>query len=221
LVPVLASVLQTATEAARLPPAQYQCYLGEWQAQSSTWIESPALAALVGVGVELDAYPRRPQLQSMVAGLLAPERDDTIAPPYDELLRVSAEVLQNPVEIAGLDAVAQYLSELLYPSVEGKVLVTVLAHVLAEDETRVLQRFVSNGLGPMGSDADLAPFYKLAAVAQHYGDLDADNQCSAGEPLDASAETLERALLSLVSLLQDDDSVLAGVYDLLRKRSGP
>jgi hypothetical protein len=221
LVPLLSKVLQTATEASRLPTAQYQCYLQEWQEESGDWIESPALAALVGVGVQLDTYQERPALESMIHGLLEPVRTDTIAPPYDDILRVSAELLQNPVEISGLNAVSKYLSELLYPSVEGKVLVTVLAHVLSSDSTGVLQRFISNGLGPSGSAADQAPFYKLATLAQDYGGISADNQCLASEPPPDSPEEMEVSIVSLVSFLKDDDSVLAGVYDLLRKRSGP
>lgn len=221
LVPLLSKVLQTATEASRLPPAEYQCYLQEWQGESGDWVSSPALAALVGVGVALDGYQERPALESMVAGLLEPERDDTNAPPYDEILRVSAEVLQNPVEISGLDAVTKYLSELLYPSVEGKILVTVLAHVLSNDSTSVLQRFISQGLGPSGSDAEQAPFYKLATLAEDYAGITVDSQCLATAALPDSPAALEVSVLSLVSALKDEDSVLAGVYDLLRKRSGP
>ncbi len=221
IVPLLSKVLQTATEASRLPPAEYQCYLQEWQSESSDWIESPALAAVVGVGAALDSYGERAALESMVSGLLDPVRADTNAPPYDEILRVSAELLQSPVEISGLDAVAKYLSELLYPSAEGKVLVTVLAKVLSSDGAGVLQRFISNGLGPIGSASAQAPFYKLAGLAEAYAGIRSDNQCLASDPLPDSPEELEDSVLSLVSFLKDEDSVLAGVYDLLRKRSGP
>lgn len=221
IVPLVSSLLHTATEASRLPPAQYQCYLQEWQAESSDWIESPGVAALVGVGVQLEGYAERPALESMLVGFLAPERDDTVAPPYDEFLRVSAELLQSPVEISGADAVGAYLSDVLYPSVEGKVVVTVLAHLLSKDATQVLQRLVSNGLGPSGSDAEQAPFYKLASLAESYASISGDNLCLASDPLPDSPEELEVSVLSLISFLKDDDSLLAGVYELLRKRSGP
>ncbi len=221
LVPLLASLLQSATEASRLPPAQYECYLQEWQEQSSDWIESPALSALVGALVQLDSYEGRADLESMAAGLLEPVREDTNAPPYDELLRVSAEVLQSPVEIGGLEALRSYFSQLLYPRQEGRALVIVLAHLLERDSTRVLARFLGNGLGPIGTDAEAAPFYKLAGVAENYASIDAENQCILTDPLPEGVQELESTVVSLVSFLKDEDSVLAGVYDLLRKRSGP
>jgi hypothetical protein len=221
IVPLVSSLLKSATQASRLPSAQYQCYLEDWQLQSKSWVRSPALAAVLSVGVLLDSYEGRAEIETMVAGLLDPERTDTEVAPFDEILRMSAEVLQSPVSIGGLQAVADYLSTRLYPSPQGKILVTTLARVLENDSTRVLQRLLANGLGPSGSEAESAPFYQLATLAEDYAAIDSDNQCIAGDPIPDSPEELKLSLLSLVGFLQDEDSVLTGVYDLLRKRSGP
>lgn len=221
LVPLIGSLLATATEAARLPAAQYQCYLQEWQAGSGRWVASAAVAAVVRVAALMENYGGRRALESWIAGLLDPSRADMNQRIYDELLRMSAEFLQTPVSIEGVDAVAEYVSTLLYPSPEGRMLVTTLARVFDNDTTHVVQRLVSNGLGPSGSDSADAPFFKVAAVAQDYGAIDSDNQCIAGMPAPDSPESLEESVLSLVSFLHDDDSVLAGLYEILRKRRAP
>lgn len=223
VVPQLASGLEALLEASRLPPSQYQCVLQEWQDESRQWIEDPAIADILGVGVVLRDYEQSAQIDLFLSRLLDPSPPHITEGPTssDELVRMMAELLQSPTENEGADAYLRFAGALLDPEREAENLLSGIDKLLYRDGERVLIQLLQDSLGVRGSDKEQAPALVVIDLAQRYYELQSSNQCALSIDTTISQEELEDSLNSLVAILQDDDSILAFVFDLLRKRSGP
>ncbi len=223
LVPQLASGLEAVLEAARLPSDQYQCVISEWQEQTKSQVESKTVAALLSVGVLLQDYPKRAQIDLLLSRILDPNPPHLQGGPttYDELTRIIAELLQSPERLNGASDLLRFASALLDPERQAQELFLDFDKLLYRDEQRVLVQMSADALGVRGEDRELAPLIALLDIAQNYSDILSSQQCAELVPSPVTLVDLEESLASLVSFLRDDDSPLAFVFDLLQKRSGP
>ncbi len=221
IVPLIVSSLEFLTEAAELSSEQYQCYLGEYQGELEGWIESPALASLLRVAIAAKNEGLAEPIEKFGVGLLRPVRGDVAIAPFREILRISAELVQSPLEFDGARDLANAASAVLDPDIVGTGLIPSLDALLVADERDVLMRVVSGALGPGNTPGREAPIHRLYDVAEHYALIDAQNSCLLGELTSPSPEELGDTIESTVQFLRDSDSLLHVVLDLMRRRRAP
>ncbi len=218
LVPLLASSLEFLTQVADLSSEQYQCYLEQYQGDLKGWVQSPALASLLRVALVLADEGESNAVQDFWVALLSPQRSNVPLPPFRELLRVSAELIQSPQEFEAAADLMSALSRMLDPDRVGTDLITTLDALLVADTERVFLRILSGALGPSQTPASSSPVYRLYDAAEHYVSIDSENACVLVPTETPSPEQLEEAIHGALRVLRDPDSVLNTMLDMLRKR---
>lgn len=221
IVPLLSIVLETASEAARLPRDQYLCYLNQWQRSSQDLVESPNTAAFVRLADLFARYSSAPQLEAFLERVLHPRPGAERLSPYGPLVQIASEFIQAPANSTPIDGLLRLASEALDPTaVDGAHLVRAFDTILQADSEGTMIRVLQN-LVAHDDDARTAPIYQLATVVDDVSRIDSAQMCLA-EPSEAvSAEDLEELVHTVVDYVRDETYGLEAVFELFRKRSAP
>ena len=218
LVPLLASSLEFLTQVADLSSEQYQCHLDQYQDDLKGWVQSPRLASFLRVALVLVDEEESAALQDFLVALLSPTRGDRSLPPFREILRMAAELIQSPQEFEAAADLMTATSAMLDPNRVGTDLITTLDALLQADTEGVFLRVIGSALGPSQTPASSSPLYRLYDAAEHYVSIDQDNACVLSPIETPGPEQLEESILASLRVLRDPDSVLNTMLDMLRKR---
>ena len=219
LVPMLAEGLDVLGRMVDRPRADYVCWLDELESGSEELLTGRDFATGVRLVRTLDRSPHGGVLEGFLLDLLRPRPDAPDREVLGPLLQVGSAFVQSDIEPDHLREIARWLGAVAgQRSGDGPELVRMVDDMLASDESHVVVTIARTLFSPGPLETEEAPMTTFGGVVGDVTAIEPEDMCAPDEAgMDAAdAEELVR---SVVGFMQDDESGLGAIYDLIGRRS--
>ncbi len=220
LIPMLAEGLDVAGQTVDLPRDDFVCWVDELQTGSEELLTEREFATAVRLLRVLSRSEHGPLLESWLLGLFEPRPDAPDEEVLGMLLQVVAAFAQSDLDTTHLDGVLRWVGTVAgQRSADGPELIRIVDDMLASDENDVALTIGRTLFSPGPLPGGEAPMSTFGGVLSDVGSIRPDDMCLPGDGFEYDAADAEDLLRSVVEFMQDEETGLGAVYDLVGRRS--
>ena len=202
LIPLMAVLLQTASDALDLPREDYLCYVDELQQGGVEALTGRDFATLVRLLDLLRSSEHGPILEEWIVSLLNanPGPDDPDV--YGPLVQVGSEVLDSPIEGDDLTNVLSFLGHAADARRNDAAdLIQIVDQLFITDEDDAIQQIVSNLIEPGPLPSMEEPLCTFTDTFSSTAAIEAENMCVADGEVSVEVADMEELIDSMACFL--------------------